>query len=108
MRLTPRLSIKEECKYCKNGNSFSCNSAICSLNKKKLTPLKRIKSHCINCVGTRQEVIKCRGKVLYSNNKYKKCSLWKYRLGLNPYLKGIGNRNINKLGHKTRFCSKKR
>lgn len=56
--------------------------------------MKRIKAHCLDCVGSRAEVLSCQGDIL--NPKPHKCTLWAYRLGKNPALKGKGG-NISNL-----------
>ena len=87
--MTPAKAIKLECRWCMGGvRSFKCNSDICKLNDKSLTPLKRIKAHCLDCVETRQEVKGCTGKLLHENRI---CYLHQYRFGHNPKRKGIGN-----------------
>ncbi len=89
MNITPSKAIKLECKWCMgNVRSFKCDSDICKLNNKSLSPLKRIKSHCLDCVETRQEVKDCTGKLLSENRL---CYLHPYRMGTNPKRKGIGN-----------------
>lgn len=86
---TPTKAIKAECKECLGGrNGRRCESKICKLNDKSLSKLKRIKSHCMDCVETRQEVKNCSGKLLYEPRL---CYLHPYRLGHNPRLRGIGN-----------------
>ena len=90
MNITPSKAIKLECKSCLCGvKSVRCGSQICKLNNKSLSPLKRIKAHCLDCVETRQEVKNCTGKLLFEDRL---CYLHPYRLGHNPKRKGIGNR----------------
>ncbi len=80
--MTPAKAIKLECKWCGGSvRSFKCDSDICKLNDKSLTPLKRIKAHCLDCVETRQEVKVCSGKLLFENRL---CYLHSYRFGKNP------------------------
>lgn len=87
--MTPARAIKLECRWCMGSvKSFTCDSQICKLNNKSLTPLKRIKAHCLDCVETRQEVKNCTGKLLFEDRL---CFLHPYRLGHNPKRKGIGN-----------------
>ena len=89
MNITPSKAIKLECKWCMGGTrGMNCDSEICKLNNKSLLPLKRIKSHCLDCVETRQEVKDCTGKLLSENRL---CYLHPYRMGTNPKRKGIGN-----------------
>ncbi|GAN34908.1 pseudouridylate synthases 23S rRNA-specific [Candidatus Brocadia sinica JPN1] len=65
-----------------------CESEICKLKDKSLSFLKRIKAHCLDCVGTRQEVKSCTGKLLFEDRL---CYLHPYRFGHNPRQRGIGN-----------------
>lgn len=92
--MTPKKSIEAECRFCKSGQRFDCESSTCKLNDSRLSSLKRIKAHCLDCNGGRAEVVTCRGDVL--NPSPHKCSLWEYRLGKNPALKGKGG-NISNL-----------
>lgn len=89
--MTPSKAIKIECKYCKNGNHFKCESQECKLNDKKLSALKKIKAHCKTCIPSQdyRDVKKCDGKVLGPEPHI--CPLLPYRLGKNPKLKGKGN-----------------
>jgi hypothetical protein len=64
-----------------------CESKVCNLNNKSLSPLKRIKSHCLDCVETKSEVKNCTGKLLFEKLL---CYLHPYRQGHNPKRKGIG------------------
>lgn len=87
--MTPAKAIKSECKRCLGGiRGIKCDSEVCKLNNKSLSPLKRIKAHCLDCVETRQEVKNCTGKLLFEDRL---CFLHPYRLGKNPRLKGLGN-----------------
>ena len=89
--MTPAKAIKLECRWCMGiSRGIKCSSDICKLNNKSLTPLKRVKAHCLDCVETRQEVKDCTGKLLFENRL---CSLHLYRMGTNPKRKGIGNLN---------------
>ena len=101
MNITPSKAIKLECKWCMGSvRSFKCDSQICKLNNKSLTPLKRIKLHCLDCVETRQEIKDCTGRLLLEDRL---CYLHPYRFGHNPKRKGIGNRLGNpKFLQKTR------
>jgi len=84
--MTPRKAIEVQCRYCKSGQRFDCESTSCNLNDRRLSPLKRIRGHCHDCVGSRAEVVSCQGNIL--NPSPHKCSLWDYRLGTNPALRG--------------------
>jgi hypothetical protein len=91
--MTPTKAIKIECKACKNGYNYECKSIGCKLNDKTLTPLKRIKAHCISCVPEQSiyGVKQCTGKLLYG----KTCPLHQYKEGHNPNLKGNPNAKGN-------------
>jgi len=91
--MTPKKAIETECRYCKNGLRFDCESSTCKLNDRQLSPLRRIKAHCLDCVGSRAEVVSCQGNIL--NPSPHKCTLWNYRLGTNPALKGKGGNIAN-------------
>lgn len=83
--MTPAIAIRLECKWCMGSvKSFTCDSEFCKLNNKSLTPLRRIKAHCLDCVETRQEVKECTGKLLFEDRL---CYLHPYRLGRNPKIK---------------------
>lgn len=87
--ITPSKAIKLECKWCMGMvKGFMCDSRDCKLNGKSLSPLRRIKLHCIDCVENRQEVKDCKGKLLHEGRI---CCLHSYRLGHNPKRKGVGN-----------------
>ncbi len=64
--LTPTKAIKQECKYCSNGKRINCDTIVCKLSKSvmKASPLKRINTHCLDCVGEKKAVKECDGKVL--------------------------------------------
>lgn len=92
--MTPTKAIKLECRWCKSSvKSFTCDSWICKLIDKSLTPLKRIKSHCLDCLESKQEVKNCTGGLLFEDRL---CYLHPYRLGHNPKQKGIGNPKFTK------------
>ncbi len=86
-KMTPAKAIKEECKFCMGDVKKQCESTVCKLNDKSLSRLKRIKLHCIDCVGKKSEVNNCTGKLL---NENRICYLHQYRDGHNPKRKGIG------------------
>lgn len=91
-KLTPTKAIRAECRFCMNSTIFKgCNSKVCKLNDLSLSPLKRIKAHCVSCVPEQnlKAVRACTGEL--TNNKA--CPLHPYRAGSNPKRKGIGNRN---------------
>jgi hypothetical protein len=84
--MTPTKAIKAECRVCKNGHIYECKSVDCKLNLKSLSPLKRIKAHCISCVPEQSiyGVKGCTGRLLNGNI----CPLHPYREGRNPKIKG--------------------
>ncbi|GEM_PF-7003606 len=96
--VTPSKAIGLECKWCMGtAKSFRCDSKLCKLTGKfpvqgiggrALSPLMRIKLHCLDCVETRPEVRACTGKLLHDSRH---CHLQPYRLGHNPKRKGIGS-----------------
>ncbi len=78
-RLTPSQAIRSECCWCMGGvERFVCSSQVCKLNDKPLTPLRRIKAHCLDCVETKQEVRDCTGRLLLGNRL---CLLHPFRVG---------------------------
>lgn len=90
--MTAKKAIKTECRFCMNSTIFKgCDSEVCKLNDLSLSPLKRIKAHCVSCVPEQnlKAVRACTGEL--TNNKV--CPLHPYRAGSNPKRKGIGNRN---------------
>lgn len=93
--MTPKKAVEVECRYCKNGQRFNCESTVCKLNDNSLSTLKRIKAHCLDCTGSRADVVSCSGDILNPSPPHK-CTLWEYRLGTNPALKGKGG-NISNL-----------
>ena len=58
-------AVKEECRLCYGSRWKSCQNMICKLNDKTIPVRRRIRSHCIDCVGTFKEVEKCTGKLLF-------------------------------------------
>lgn len=84
--LTAAQSIKAECRSCKGGGRWDCESKVCYLNKPGLSALKRIKLHCVECCGgVKAEVADCTGRLLRENGNGKHCWLHPFRLGKNPY-----------------------
>jgi len=87
--MTYKESIKKQCRYCMNvknlPNGFVCR-AECNLNDLSLTPLKRIRKHCLECLGSSPEVKKCDGIILKPKKHI--CSLHKFREGHNPKMRG--------------------
>lgn len=91
--MTPRKAMETECRFCKNGQRFDCESNACELNNLALSSLRRIRAHCLTCIGSSPQVAGCRGDILYPSPH--KCSLWEYRLGTNPKRRGIGGKAGN-------------
>lgn len=59
------------------------------MEAKRMSPLKAIKAHCLDCCGgSRQEVKAC---------EIADCPLHPFRLGKNPHRKGIGQKNPTKM-----------
>lgn len=95
MKMTPSKAIKLECRFCMGDVRRPCESKVCNLNNKSLSPLKRIKSHCLDCVEMKSEVKNCTGKLLFEERL---CYLHPYRQGHDPKRKGMGGfKNIKKL-----------
>jgi len=89
LRITPTQAIKSECRYCGQTKNFhGCASTVYKLNDMSLTPVKRIKAHCLTCVPEQSifGVKRCdgRGGIL----KPRMCPLYPYRMGKNPNRKG--------------------
>lgn len=92
--MTPTKAIRLECKWCMGmAKAAKCESEVCKLKDKSLSSLKRIKLHCLDCVGTKKEVKECTGKLLSEDRL---CYLHPYRFGHNPRQKGIGNPRFTK------------
>lgn len=91
--MTPAKAIKLECRWCSTCKTVDCISKVCKLKDVSLSPLKRIRAHCLDCVETKQEVKACTGELLSGDSL---CYLHPYRLGHNPRQKGIGNPRFTK------------
>jgi hypothetical protein len=91
-----KASIKAQCDFCLNRQKgerhINCHSAACKLNDLSLTPLKRIKAHCLECVpeSNLRSVRDCTGKLLNGRT----CSLHFYRGGKNPNRAVTGGKNL--------------
>ncbi len=90
--MAPAKSIRLECRWCSNCKPVDCISKVCRLKDVSLSPLKRIRAHCLDCVETRQEVKECTGKLLFEDRL---CYLHSYRFGTNPKRAGIGRKGGN-------------
>lgn len=92
--ITPKKAILLQCRYCLNTTVFrGCDSVTCKLNDDTLSNLKRIKAHCMDCLGAPNSfaVRQCDGKFMSGDI----CSVHPFRLGHNPNRKGIGRKNLN-------------
>lgn len=78
---TPSQAIKAECRFCKGGQLFRCESTACALNHAG-RPLPKIKSHCRECSGD-DHPKNCTGRLLAGTT----CNLYEFRLGKNPHAK---------------------
>lgn len=88
-KLTPLQSIRKECLYCMGGSSklvADCETITCVLRMYRtgrIEPgadrrlLRVIRSFCLQCVGTSDEVRKCTGKMIDGTV----CNLHSYRIG---------------------------
>jgi len=106
---TPLKSCKEYCKECMNAELFmgdigSCSTTRCSIYPYRFGTVVRgkyptrpvlcaIRSHCLDCVGSYQEIqdCSCNGSSESNNLKNYKCPLYEFRLGTNPYSKRKGS-----------------
>lgn len=89
--MTPRKAIIAECRLCLNTiRQAKCESAVCPLNDETLSPLRRIKAHCLTCAPdqNRQGVQECSGMIIGSWPR--SCPLHPYRHGHNPKRSGTG------------------
>jgi hypothetical protein len=88
--------IKAQCDFCinrqKGERRIKCHSAACKLNDLSVTPLKRIKAFCLECVpeGNLKAVKECSGRLLNGCS----CSLHFFRLGKNPNRAVTGGKNL--------------
>lgn len=92
-KLPPSSAIRHFCLACM-GNSpamvTACDSKLCPLVSFRMGrggagALKAIRLQCLQCVETEMDVKECTGKLLFDQD----CTLWPYRFGKNPALKGI-------------------
>jgi len=102
--MTPAQAIRHECRRCRGGHLFRCESAACSLNDAG-RPLPKIKAHCKTCNGD-DHPRECVGKLLDGTT----CILHDFRLGRNPFAKKriLSPENRAKLasaGRKYRFAT---
>jgi hypothetical protein len=96
-RLSPSRAIKKECQWCLNNRFPDCGSRVCILKNDELTPLRKIRKHCLDCAGDSfAEVKACDGKVLYPEPHT--CYLHEFRFGKNPRRRGIGDASRFKKG----------
>lgn len=97
MSLTPKKVIAVECRRCLNVQAFKgCISESCKLNDISLTPIKKIKSHCLICCPEQSVygVKSCDGK--YTDGSI--CILHPFRLGKNPRQVAAGVKRAEQRG----------
>ena len=97
---TPAKAITSECRWCKGGARWVCESTVCALNGPG-SSLKRIKAHCLDCAArdlgesAHDAVRSCDGHLLRENWNAERwtdptgkerglCFLLPYRFGKNP------------------------
>jgi hypothetical protein len=80
-KMTPLQSVRAECRSCKGGQLFRCESKACALNRQG-RPLPKIKAHCRECNGD-DHPRECTGRLLDGSI----CNLHPFRLGTNPQAK---------------------
>lgn len=80
-KMTPSQSIRAECRRCRGGQVFHCESTVCTLNGSG-RPLPKIKAHCRVCNGDDQPG-ECTGRLIDGDI----CNLHEFRLGKNPHAK---------------------
>lgn len=88
--MNPLKSIRKYCLWCTNGQVVEiveCTRPACSLWPLRkgrrvagVRPLTQIKMKCRDCSESREEIKNCQFQ--------EACSLWIFRLGKNPNLKG--------------------
>ena len=78
--LTPSKAIGKECRWCKGGGRWKCESKVCALNRPGGSSLRKIAAHCRECNGD-DKPINCTGRHLDGTI----CLLHPFRLGKNPY-----------------------
>jgi len=79
--MTPAQAIKTECRSCRGGQLFRCESKVCSLYHPG-RPLPKIRTHCRECAGD-EHSRECTGRLLDGTT----CNLHPFRLGKNPHAK---------------------
>lgn len=79
--MTPSQSIRAECRSCKGGQVFRCESKACNLNRPG-RPLPKIKAHCRECNGD-DHPRECTRRLLGGTV----CNLHEFRLGKSPFAK---------------------
>ena len=79
---SPAQAIKAECRRCKGGQLFRCESKVCKLSPDAYTcrsSVRRIGAHCRDCNGD-DHPRECVGRYLDGTT----CGLHPFRLGKNP------------------------
>ncbi len=99
-QLTPLKAIREHCLCCCGDSSLEvrlCPSVKCPLYPARLGRgttglrlLKLIRTRCKDCTETLEEIKNCQFKKQSGDMS---CSLYPYRMGKNPKLKGKGRKN---------------
>lgn len=79
--VTASQAIRAECRSCKGGQLFRCESTACDLNRPG-RPLPKIKAHCRECNGD-DHPRECVGALLNGAT----CNLHPFRLGTNSQAK---------------------
>ncbi len=79
--MTPSQAIRTECRRCRGGQLFRCESKSCSLNRPG-RPRPKIKAHCRECNGD-DHPEDCTGRLLDGTT----CNLYESRVGKNPHAK---------------------
>ena len=91
--MTPKKAVMAECRRCLNVKAFrGCADEMCKLNDTSLSPVKRIKAHCLTCCPEKSiyGVKACDGK--YFDGTI--CVLHVYRLGKNPKRVAAGHQSF--------------
>jgi hypothetical protein len=91
-RLTPRRAVDKECRWCRGGGRWQCESKVCALSDSGSCTLRKIRRHCLDCAGSPEAVRQCEGRVTGGLDGPHICPLHDFRLGTNPRRKGEGGR----------------
>jgi hypothetical protein len=92
--MSAATAIRQECRSCNTLSQNQCVTKVCQLHPNvwtgKRSKVRQIKAHCLDCVGTIQQVKDCTGKLLRPNDNGNMCYLHPYRTGKNPARKKSG------------------